>query len=289
MENCCGESKNCFERGQTPQLPVMKAIKKITTETAHVKTFVFDHSVGAKPGQFVNLWIPRMDEKPFSVAYDDGKELWVTFFAVGKFTEHLQTFKVGDLVGIRGPYGSTYDFEDGDHLILVAGGYGAAPMFFVAKEALKRGCKVDFIVGARSKEHLLFLEHVESLKAQGEINLHVATDDGSKGFKGYNVSLLKKIIEEEGKPDKVFACGPEVMLKALSDYCFEKKISAQLSLERYMKCSFGVCGHCAMDPLGLLVCKDGPVFGNDVCQKLSEFGEYERDLNGKKIHFKDHK
>lgn len=294
MGRCCknsggsgGGGGDCCKK-QKPQLPIMRPFKKIIRETPNVMTFVFDYSVGARPGQFINLWIPRVDEKPFSVAFDDGKELWVTFFAVGPFTKLLQTYKEGDLVGIRGPYGSSYDFREGEHLALVAGGYGAAPMYFVATEALKKGCKIEFIVGARGSEHLLFLKHVEELKKVGAINLHIATDDGSKGFKGYNVSLLRKIISEGIRPEKIFGCGPEMMLKSLSNYCAEEKIPAQFSLERYMKCGFGVCGHCAMDPLGLLTCKDGPVFNNEICRQLTEFGEYERDKNGKKVFFEEH-
>lgn len=278
MSECC----------QKTQLPVMKPIKKIVVETAQVKTFVFAHDLGAKPGQFVNLWLPRHDEKPFSVAYDNGREFWVTFFSIGPFTKKLQALQVGDLVGIRGPYGSYYRYQDGEHLALVAGGYGAAPMYFVAEQALKRGCTVDFIVGARSAEHLLFLNRVRRLRTKGEIRLHIATDDGSKGYKGYNVVLLQKLVAEGLRPDWVFGCGPELMLKSLSDYCAVANLSAQLSLERYMKCGFGVCGHCALDPLGLLACQDGPVLDNKLCQQLTEFGNYHRDRDGKKIFFNRH-
>lgn len=277
-----------IEACQKAQIPLMKPIKKIVAETAQVKTFVFAHDLGAKPGQFVNLWLPRHDEKPFSVAHDDGREFWITFFAIGPFTEKLQTLKAGDSVGIRGPYGSYYRYRNGERLALVAGGYGAAPMYFVAEQALQRGCAVDFIVGARSAEQLLFLQRIRKLRAKGEIRLHIATDDGSKGYQGYNVALLQKLVAEGLCPDRVFACGPELMLKSLSDYCAVSKLPAQLSLERYMKCGFGVCGHCALDPLGLLACTDGPVLDNELCRQLTEFGNYHRDRDGKKIFFNRH-
>ena len=265
------------------EIPKTVKIKEIAANTEFVKTFKFDYSVGAKPGQFVNLWIPRMDEKPFSVAYDDGKELWVTIFAVGPFSKKMHELKVGDQVGIRGPYGTYYEYEEGQHLALVAGGYGAAPFYFLATEALKKNCKIEFIVGARGQEHLLYLDEIDGL---GEsVKLHIATDDGSKGFKGYNVQLLQKLVDEGMKLDWVFACGPEMMLKSLSSYLADADIKGQLSLERYMKCAFGVCGHCAMDPLGLMVCKDGPVFDNDICKQFTEFGQYHRDKDGKKMQF----
>ncbi len=103
-----------------------------------VRTFTFDGSLGAAPGQFLMLWLPGVDEKPFSVAYDDGSETKITFFAVGPMSETLAKSKVGDLVGLRGPFGTSYEWKSGDHIALVAGGYGAAPMFFVASEAQKQ-------------------------------------------------------------------------------------------------------------------------------------------------------
>lgn len=250
-----------------------------------VRTYTIDGSMGAKPGQFLMLWLPGVDEKPFSVAYDDGAETKITFFAVGPMTEELAKLDVGDLVGLRGPFGTCYEWEPGDHLALVAGGYGAAPMFFVANEAAHHGTTVEVIVGARSKEHLLYLEELEGLP---NVSLHIATDDGSMGFKGYNVQLLEEIIEntkpnpEDPPIDRVFGCGPERMLKALSDLCHKHQIPSQFALERYMKCGYGLCGNCVVDPLGIRLCTDGPVVKNDTCLKIEEFGKYHRDELGKK-------
>lgn len=247
-----------------------------------VKTFTFNVSLGAKPGQFIMLWLPGVNEKPFSVAYDDGQQTKITFFAVGDMTERLASCKTGDLIGLRGPFGTHYEWKKKQKLALLAGGYGAAPMYFVAHEAIKDGCKVDVIVGARAKEHLLYLDEFESLK---NCTLHVATDDGSQGFKGFNVQLLEKLMAEGKSFDQIFACGPEMMLKAVSNFSAEKHIPSQLSLERYMKCGFGLCGNCVVDPLGIRLCVDGPVIKNDLCQKITEFGKYHRDELGKKHDF----
>ena len=89
-------------------LPKTFRIKDIVQETEMVRTFTFDGSLGAKPGQFVMVWLPGVDEKPMSVAYDDGADTKITFFAVGKMTEQLAKSKVGDLVGLRGPFGKCY-------------------------------------------------------------------------------------------------------------------------------------------------------------------------------------
>jgi dihydroorotate dehydrogenase electron transfer subunit len=270
------------------RLPRTYHIKEIKQETEMVRTFTFDGSLGAKPGQFVMVWLPGVDEVPMSVAFDNGAETKITFFAVGDMTEKLAHSNVGDLVGLRGPFGTFYEWNPGDHIALVAGGYGAAPMYFVASEAVKHGCTLEAIVGARGKEHLLYLKELESLP---HVSLHVATDDGSMGLKGYNTAVLENLLKATQDPnddppiDLVFACGPEMMLKAVSKITAQYNVPSQLSLERYMKCGYGICGNCAVDPLGIRLCIDGPVVKNDLCQEITEFGAYHRDALGKKHAF----
>lgn len=285
------------------RLPRTYRIKHIKQETEMVRTYTFDGSLGARPGQFVMVWIPGVDEKPFSVAYDSGSETKITFFAVGPMSEVLAACKVGDLVGLRGPFGTHYTWKPGEHIALVAGGYGAAPMYFVAEQTVHHGCTLEVFVGARSKEHLLYLEELEALP---HVSLHVATNDGSEGFKGFNVQQLEKMLEvcQKGNKgvkgtkgrkgvqtsdidpmDQVFACGPEMMLKAVSELTAKYEIPSQLSLERYMKCGYGICGNCVVDPLGIRLCCEGPVVRNDVCVQISEFGKYHRDSVGRKKDF----
>jgi len=228
------------------------------------------------------LWLPGVEEIPMSVANDDGKQLQITFFAIGETTRKLASMKKGDLVGLRGPFGTFYEWKPKQHLALVAGGYGAAPMYFAAREAAKDGCTLSVFVGARSKGHLLYLPAFRKLP---RTTLYVSTDDGSQGFKGFNVQLLEKTLKEGASPlaiDQIFACGPERMLKSVSDLSFRTKIPGQLSLERYMKCGFGLCGNCVVDPLGIRLCTDGPVVRNDIARKITEFGKYHRDELGRK-------
>ena len=274
------------------QIPKVIPIKKIITETLYVKTFVFEHTLNSKPGQFVNLWIPRVDEKPMSIAFDGGKEFWVTMFAVGNFSKKMHHLKAGDLVGVRGPYGSPFSFKKGQRLVMMAGGYGAAPLYYLTTQAIKQGCKIDFVVGARGKEYLLYLSRVKKLK---NVTLHVATDDGSVGQKGYNTLILEQLIAQTKEKksgskkmkaiDCVYGCGPEPMLKKISDICFKNKVQAQISIERYMKCGFGVCGQCCIDSTGERMCMEGPVVANSRARLLKEFGAYHRDLVGKKTFF----
>jgi len=284
----CGKEKffllmSDFYKGIPRSVP----IKKIIKETEFVKTFVFDGDLGARPGQFVLLWLPRLDEKPISVSYCGENEFWMTVFAVGPFSKKMHELKEGDLVGVRGPYGSWYQYEQGQRLVLVGGGYGAAPLYNLAEKASADGCEVDFVVGARGKEHLLFLDRIEKLPG---VKLHIATDDGSMGEKGFNTVLLQKLIEENASKKGtdgfnsiacVCTCGPEKMMKRISDMCLEAGIPAQVSLERYMKCGFGVCGQCCVDESGERMCKEGPVVSNEKARSYPEFGKYHRDSVGK--------
>lgn len=260
-------------------IPKAHAIKKIIVENSYVKTFVFEANLCAKPGQFVNLWLPRIDEKPMSIAYSDENEFWVTMFAVGDFSRKMHQLQVGDLVGVRGPYGTHFRFQQKQRLVMMAGGYGAAPLYFLTTEALKQDCQIDFVIGARSSEHLLYLDRIGGLK---NVTFHITTDDGSKGIKGYNVLVLEQLIASKKRfLDCVYACGPELMLKRISEICDFHNLSAQISIERYMKCGFGICGQCCVDPGGQRMCKEGPVVDNKLALKIAEFGKYHRDSVGK--------
>jgi dihydroorotate dehydrogenase electron transfer subunit len=256
-------------------------IKKIIQENPTTKTFVFEYPLGGKPGQFVMVWIPGVDEKPMSVAFDDGKEFWITACNVGPTSAHLHSMQEGDLVGIRGPLGTHYRWSKGDHLALVSGGYGAAPMYFVASEAIKQGCTVEFLIGARNEDLLLYTQKVMGL---GNVNLHISTDDGSAGYKGYITDVLKEILENE-KINAVFTCGPEVMMKVVGQVAESAGVDSYMSMEKYMKCGIGVCGQCAVDDTGELICKQGPVMSWKMLKDLPELGKYHRDAQGKKHYF----
>jgi len=287
-------------------IPEMLPIKKIVKETDTIWTFIFDAKVdgwelGSRPGQFVMMWIPGFDEKPFSIAYDDGKEFWLTIAKVGPATEKLFTFKVGQYVGIRGPYGTSYTFKKGDHLALLAGGYGAAPLYNVAFHAVAAGCRVEFVAGARNKDLLLYETRVKKLatgsnvKSGGatknggptktggtKIQYHACTNDGSKGFAGFNTVYLENLLKKDKTINKILTCGPEIMMKIAAELSVKYKRESQVSIERYMKCGFGVCGQCCIDDTGLRACKDGTIFDGKVALKFKEFGVYHRDSVGRK-------
>lgn len=266
--------------------PVTLPIVAIQDEVENIKTFYFDYELKAKPGQFVMLWIPGVDQKPFSVGYDDGKRFGLTIFKRGPLTNKLFEMKVGDRVGISGPYGTHFSIKDNTHYITVAGGYGAAPLGFLAEEMnKKKNVGIDFCVGARSANLILFEERLKKAQIKN-ITFHIATNDGSKGYQGFVTDFLPDLLKEE-KPYKklVVTCGPEMMEKKVLDACNTYNVDCEVSIERYMKCGFGVCGQCVVDPLGICMCKEGPVVKKDIANKLLEFGKYHRDKTGSKINF----
>ena len=138
-------------------------------------------------------------------------------------------------------------------------------------------------MGARSKDHLLFGNRIKKLK---NVRYLPSTNDGSAGFKGFNVQLWEQEMAKGVKYDHVFTCGPEMMMKAVSDIAWKKKINAQIIVERYMKCGFGVCGNCCLDDSGVATCQKGTVMNNKDVRKIKEFGIYHRDNLGKKHYFK---
>ena len=254
-------------------------IKKIVEETPLVRSYFFEYPHRAQPGQFINLWLPGVDEKPMSIAYDDGKDYMISVAAIGPMTKELAKKKVGDTFGVRGPFGTHFSWKPKQRIAMLAGGYGAGPLYFAAKRAAEDGCTIDFFLGARSKDHLLFSKLISKIP---NTKFFPSTDDGSHGFKGHNVACWKEQIANGAKYDLVMTCGPERMMKGVSDLAYGKNIDAQISIERYMKCGVGICGNCVVDDLGITTCQRGTVMDNATARKIKEFGVYHRDSVGRK-------
>ena len=265
----------------TIEQPTSLPIERIVQENENVKTFYFKKSLNSKPGQFVIMWIPRINEKPFSIAYDENGELGLSIARVGPFTEKLFTHTKGDIVGIRGPYGSYFTLDNNSkRVLMVGGGYGVAPLATLAAQAKEKGTEVDFCNGARTKNLLLFQKRLNDLSC----TVHIATDDGSEGHKGFVTESANDCMEENNY-DCVYVCGPEIMEKKIVDACAKKQIPCQVSIERYMKCGFGICGQCCIDSSGERMCQEGPIVSGEYALKQEEFGKYHRTKSGKLEHF----
>jgi dihydroorotate dehydrogenase electron transfer subunit len=240
-------------------------ITGIKSESRDIKTFFFNYSFQFAPGQYVMVWIRGVDEIPMSLSYANG----ITVRKVGDATEALFRLNVGDSLGMRGPFGNGFATTKLPALI-VAGGVGAAPLAPLAE--MLEG-QVSTILGAKTEDELLFRERFESSGP-----LLIATEDGSAGFKGLTIDLLKPADGYQ----EIISCGPEQMMRKVLDHAVEMRVQSQFSLQRYIKCGVGLCGSCCIDPSGLRVCVDGPVFTGKQLND-GEFGRYMRDASGRKV------
>jgi dihydroorotate dehydrogenase electron transfer subunit len=246
--------------------PQTHEILEVKAETPSIKTLVFDKNFDFTPGQFVMTWIPSVDEIPLSLSGPNQ----VTVKDVGKASHALCNKKPGEYVGLRGPYGHGFSLP-GEKILAVGGGFGTAVLKPLATIKNK---EVAFVVGAKTREELLFEKQLPDCL--------VCTDDGSCGQKCFTTVLAEQELKQK-KYDLVAACGPEAMLKALFQLCEKLDTPVEFSMERFMKCGVGICGHCAVDSTGWRVCKDGPVANTQVLRQNPEFFNYKRDQTGKKV------
>ncbi len=252
-------------------------IARITRETELINTYTFKHNLGARPGQFIMLTDFEGGEKPFSIADCHADEFSITVKKVGEFTTRLFEKQEGDFLSIRGPYGSSF-FISNQKVLLIGGGYGTPPLYYLARTLLDVGADVTVVNGARTKEDLVFCDRFRHLG----VRYQSITQDGSLGQEGTSVDLARNLLKSEHF-DFVYAAGPEMMMKALmselADYEYE------FLFERYMKCAIGICGNCTVDPIGIRLCVEGPVMPKKYVVQLTEFGRYHRDATGKRIEF----
>ena len=232
----------------------------------------------ARPGQYVMAWIPGLDEVPMSLsAIDEGGGSSITVRAVGEATEALSSLRPGDRIGVRGPFGNGYKVE-GRRPILVAGGSGAGSLMPLVRELVSGGAQPTFVLGARTANQLMFLDRLGKLLGE---DLVVSTDDGSRGYSGYASGYAAKLMEGGGY-DHVYTCGPELMMVRVFLDAEDMRLPVQASLERFIKCSVGLCGACAVGPYR--VCADGPVFDSGMLREVrGEFGVSKMDLSGRSV------
>ncbi|MDW5563491.1 MAG: dihydroorotate dehydrogenase electron transfer subunit [Methanomassiliicoccus sp.] len=238
-----------------------------------ITTLVFDAPMEARPGQFVMVWVPGVDEVPMSLSHI-GPHAGITVKEVGEATKALSCLRPGDVIGIRGPYGNGWRLSGG-RILCVGGGVGMAPIITAVEAAGDPG-RVAVAIGARNHGEIIFEERARSVSN----DVRITTDDGSYGLKGTVVSLADTMMKEK-RYDLVLGCGPEVMNKFLLKACKDNEVPCQLSLERLMKCGAGLCGSCVID--GLRVCADGPVFTGEQVERMAEFGKCKRDDAGLRV------
>ncbi|ORW44645.1 FAD/NAD(P)-binding protein [Mycobacterium paraense] len=232
-----------------------------------------------QPGEFMMLYAFGVGEAAISISGDpsvtDGS-ITHTIRAVGAVSRALHNAQPGSVVGVRGPFGTTWGLDEaaGRDLVMVAGGVGLCPLRPAVLGALAgraRYGKVTLVVGARSRADFVFVDQLEKWAQDPQIELHVTVDVPVQGWSGEVGLVTEPLRRLTLDPDRTtaFLCGPEPMLRFGAEALLAKGIAAQdirVSLERNMQCGVGWCGHCQLGPL--LLCRDGPVVGYDVAGPL---------------------
>jgi dihydroorotate dehydrogenase electron transfer subunit len=220
------------------------------------------------PGQFIHLKIPDTNiyfRRAFSV-YDINPEtdtIEIIFKVFGRGTALLAKLRDGDVVDILGPLGNGFTLpRKNETAVMVAGGIGMPPIYFLAKHLIEKGYdpdKILYFYGGNTKDDLVDIARIRKIG----VKLYSATLNGSSGFKGLVTEAIMNKIDLNAKNIHFFACGPEGMLKAVDDLARKHNIPGQLSLEAPMPCGIGVCLGC-IRPLReggyTRVCREGPVY-----------------------------
>ncbi|RNL21722.1 oxidoreductase [Slackia faecicanis] len=262
---------------ENPYRPWPARITSITDLTATEKLFEFrliDERIRSAfhqdPGQFVELSIFGVGEAPISISSAPSKQGFIELCVrrAGRFTEVLHTMQCGDVVGIRGPFGRGFPFEEmkGHDILLVAGGLGIAPLKslinYIHDERHAFG-KVTIIYGSKNPREVMFRHQFEMWKHRNDFDLHLTVDNYEEGWDG-EVGLVTKPfenIEVDSENTYGVLCGPPVMYRFVVEEMRKKGIPYDriyMSFERHMKCGMGKCGHCQVGHQ--YVCIDGPVF-----------------------------
>ena len=229
------------------------------------------------------LYVFGVGEVPISISGDPAQpEILVhTTREVGTVTRAMRALKQGDVVGVRGPYGSVWPVkaaEDHD-LVLVAGGIGLAPLrpaLYHAVANRERYGRVVLLYGARTPEDILYKGELRKWRSKFDLEVFVTVDRATGTWQG-SVGLVTTLIKRAPfDPHRTVAmlCGPEVMMRFTAQELLKRGVpdsSVYLSLERNMKCAIGFCGHCQFGPH--FVCKDGPVFAYDHVRRLINLWE----------------
>lgn len=258
-----------------PMLPRPAAIRAIQPEAPGVATLWMEFlepteraAFRFRPGQFNMIYLPGFGEVAISMSSNPEapERIGHTIRYAGAVTRGIERLKVGDVIGLRGPYGNGWpDVPSGHNLILVGGGIGMAPLRPVIQSVLRRRKdyrRVLLLYGARTPADLLYTEEFARWEA-GKIELQITVDRADESWRG-QVGVVPQIfyrIKIDHRRTLVMTCGPEVMMRFTIYEALARRIPKQavyLSMERNMKCAVGLCGHCQFGPY--FVCKDGPVF-----------------------------
>ena len=265
----------------TLYMPIPATIEGITAETPDIKTYTIrpDDPIPFKAGQFVELAVPGIGEAPFTPSSSPkiSERMEITIMRTGRVTDWLDTMKVGDEVGVRGPMGRAYPIEDlhGREILIVGGGCGVGPLrslLLALVEDLDSYARIIVRYGARTPDSIVFRDaQMRGWDQGGALDVMLTVDEGNPGWDGH-VGMITSIMTEDyldchADDGIAVMCGPPVMMKYGTETLLARGYRPEniyLSLERNMSCGVCQCGHCRLGRY--YVCKDGPVFSYDEIQ-----------------------
>jgi len=268
-----------------PMTPAIYTVRQVSKETPDTFTLALESEDRSgngsfQPGQFSMLWLFGVGELPISISGDPSVhgKLVYTVRSVGEATHSLVSRKVGDGVGVRGPFGTGWPVQAarGRDVVVVAGGIGLAPLRPVIYEVLNHRDEYGRLVvlyGSRSPQDLLYRKELAAWARQKETQILVTVDYGGLSWRGHVgvVTTLFKYARLQPQRSVAMVCGPEIMMRfvarELQAHGFSRN-DIYLSMERNMKCAVGFCGHCQYGPH--FICKDGPVFRYDQMRPMLE-------------------
>ncbi len=252
--------------------PIKAKITKIIEETPSIKTFVLEteREFSFSTGQFVELTYPGVGEAPFTPSSSPLRkdEFEVTIMRVGRVTNLFHNAKVGDVLGLRGPYGKGYPVSEfkNKEILIVGGGVGLAPLrslIFTLFSQINEFKKIIICYGARTPDDIVYKYQIHEWPKKKNVQLRLTVDRGDAEWKG-NTGVVTTILDD--LPIKIkeaisVVCGPPIMMKFTTLKLLELGFLSSniyLSMEKNMSCGLGKCGHCRLGKY--YVCKDGPVF-----------------------------
>jgi len=257
-----------------PMLPHRALISAIKPEAYGISTFSLEYMdgvapAGFAPGQFNMIHLPGVGEVAISICSDpdEPRVMGHTIRYAGSVTRAISRLKVGDIVGLRGPYGNPWPMQlaQGKDLMIVSGGIGLAPLRPVILQVLHHRDsfgRVIILYGGRTPQDLLYTDEFEHWQ-DGRIELFVSVDRADENWKG-QVGVIPMAfyrIRLDHRNTLVYSCGPEIMMRFVIYEAMARRIpkdAIYVSMERNMKCAIGFCGHCQLGPT--FICKQGPVF-----------------------------
>jgi len=250
-------------------------LESITEHSSEIRSFTIRNSRIAdayKPGMFVILWLPDIDFLPMSISNIDEDLIEITVKKIGEGTSKLFELSEGDSIGVRGPFGNSFNHEDSKNILVVGGGMGIAALTTLIDILKQNKANIQVAIGAKDEDSLIFADRLIGLIP----DTMCTTEDGSIGKKCVVTDPVEELINNE-KFDLIVTCGPEAMMKKVLELADLKNIEIQASIERKMKCGLGLCGSCCLgENNNITVCKDGPIFNSKQLNSFLEFGTYSK-------------